>query len=60
MIVNAPFTSPAPPIPATAREIISILEDVDTAQSSEPSSKMAKKERKTDYISPGSVNELMG
>jgi hypothetical protein len=46
MMVNAPFTSPAPPIPATAREIINILDDFDTAQSSEPTSKRAKKERK--------------
>jgi hypothetical protein len=43
---NPPFWMPEHPIPATARPTISILDEVATAQSRDPSSKMAKKTMK--------------
>jgi hypothetical protein len=46
IIVNPPFTMPAPPIPATALPIMNILDDVATPQMSEPNSKRAKKKMK--------------
>jgi hypothetical protein len=46
IIVNAPFKIPEVPIPATARPIINILEEVATPQIKEPNSKMAKKDMK--------------
>lgn len=45
MMVKAPFSKPEAPMPATARAIINIFEDVATAQRREPSSKMEKKTR---------------
>lgn len=47
MMVKAPFIRPAPPRPAMARLMMSMLDDCETPHSSEPSSKMAKKIRKT-------------
>ena len=44
-IVRPPFIKPAAPIPETARPTIKLFELGDTAQSSEPSSKMPRKER---------------
>ena len=46
MIVKVPFSKPEAPMPATARAIINIFEEVATAQRREPSSKMEKKARK--------------
>jgi hypothetical protein len=46
IMVKAPFKIPDVPIPATARPIISILEEVATPQIKEPSSKTAKKAMK--------------
>ena len=43
MMVRAPFKIPEVPIPATALPTINIFDDVETAQSKEPSSKTAKK-----------------
>jgi len=51
MMVNAPFTSPAPPSPATALPTINMLEDTATPQSKVPNSKRARKERKV-YFGP--------
>lgn len=45
-IVKAPFTNPEPPSPAIDRPTISIFDDVETPQSSDPSSKIAKKAKK--------------
>jgi len=45
-MVRAPLMSPEPPMPATARPTINILEELATPQSKEPSSKMARKVRK--------------
>jgi len=42
-MVKAPFKIPEVPIPATARPIINILEEVATPQIREPNSKTAKK-----------------
>lgn len=44
-IVSAPFMRPADPIPATARPIISILDEVAAAHSIEPISKTPIKVR---------------
>lgn len=43
MIVKAPFCRPAVPIPAIALPTISILEEVATPQSRDPTSKRQKK-----------------
>lgn len=45
MRVRAPFSRPAVPIPATVRPRIKNVEEVETAQSKEPISKMATKNR---------------
>jgi hypothetical protein len=45
-IVNVPLINPAEPIPATARLIINIFDETETAHKSEPNSNMAKKQRK--------------
>jgi hypothetical protein len=45
MSVKAPFSRPELPIPATARPRIKNVEEVATAQSKEPISKMATKNR---------------
>jgi hypothetical protein len=42
IMVKAPFKIPEVPIPATARPIINILEEVATPQIREPNSKTAK------------------
>jgi hypothetical protein len=47
MIVKPPFISPAPPMPATARPTINILDDVATPQRREPNS---KRHRKSMYV----------
>ena len=44
-IVKAPFCIPDPPIPATARPTINILEDVAIAQIRDPTSNMKKNVR---------------
>lgn len=46
-IVNAPFTRPAPPIPATARPTINISELVEMPHIKEPSSKRKRNAKKT-------------
>jgi len=46
IIVKAPFWRPEEPSPATARPMMSIVDEVATPQSSDPSSKTAKKMRK--------------
>jgi hypothetical protein len=46
---SPPFIMPDEPIPATARPTMSILDDVARPQTSEPTSKMAKNERKVHY-----------
>ena len=46
IIVNAPFHMPEPPMPAIARAIISIVDDTDTPQRREPSSKIARNTKK--------------
>jgi hypothetical protein len=45
-IVSVPLINPAEPIPATARLIMSIFDDTETAHRSEPNSNTAKKQRK--------------
>jgi hypothetical protein len=49
MIVNPPFISPEPPIPAMARPMMSIMELVATPHSSEPSSNIERKTRNVIY-----------
>ena len=44
-MVRPPFISPEDPIPATARPMMSIVEDLATPQMSEPTSKMKKQVR---------------
>jgi glutamine synthetase len=46
MIVNAPFTMPDPPIPATALPTINIFDDVATPDRRDPSSKRPRKTMK--------------
>jgi hypothetical protein len=46
MMENAPFMSPAHPRPDTALPTMNMLDEVATAQSKDPSSKTAKKQRK--------------
>jgi hypothetical protein len=50
IMVKAPFKIPEVPIPATARPIINILEEMAMPQIKEPNSKMAKKAMKVHYI----------
>lgn len=50
MIVKLPFISPEHPMPATARAMMSILEDVAIPQSNEPSSNTKKNPKKVNYI----------
>jgi len=45
IMVNPPFRRPDDPSPATARETINIFEEVETAQSSDPSSNSKKNVR---------------
>jgi hypothetical protein len=45
-IVKAPFTMPEPPMPATARPTMNILDDVATPLRREPSSKRPRKNMK--------------
>jgi hypothetical protein len=42
-VFKQPFIKPAPPIPATARPIINIVESFAVAQMSDPSSKIPRK-----------------
>lgn len=49
MIVIDPFMMPEPPIPAIARATMNIFEETDTPHSSEPSSNIARKERKVNF-----------
>ena len=49
MIVKPPFIRPEPPIPATARPIMSIIELVATPQRSEPSSNIDRKIKNVIY-----------
>ncbi|TDZ20095.1 hypothetical protein Cob_v007169 [Colletotrichum orbiculare MAFF 240422] len=51
MTVSAPLNSPADPMPATARPTMSIVEDVDTPQMREPTSKRKRKQRKIHFES---------
>lgn len=46
MMVIDPFMIPDPPIPATALAMINMVDDTDTPHSNEPSSNIARKERK--------------
>jgi hypothetical protein len=46
MIVKAPFIIPAAPNPATARPMMSILDDTAAPQRREPISKTPKKNKK--------------
>ena len=46
IIVSIPFISPEPPIPATARPTISMLEEVATPHNREPISKRTTKAKK--------------
>jgi hypothetical protein len=48
-IVKAPFKMPEPPIPAIARPIINIFDDVAIAHIKEPSSKTKKKPMNVHY-----------
>lgn len=41
MVMNAPFNSPAPPIPCTARPEMSMFEEVAVAQRTEPKQNIA-------------------
>jgi hypothetical protein len=50
MIVIDPFMIPEPPIPATARATMNIFEEAATPHSSEPSSNIARKERKVNFF----------
>jgi hypothetical protein len=45
MSVNAPFSKPEVPSPATVRPIMKKVDEVATPQSKEPTSKMATKTR---------------
>lgn len=45
MIVSEPLIRPEDPIPAIARAMINILEDVESPQIRDPSSKMKKKDK---------------
>lgn len=45
MRVKAPFSKPELPIPATARPMMKNVDEVETAQSKDPSSKMLAKNR---------------
>jgi hypothetical protein len=47
MIVSAPFTKPAPPMPETARPAINILELTEAPQRRESNSKSPRKAKKT-------------
>lgn len=49
-MVRAPFSNPEDPIPATARAMINILEELAIPHSSDPSSKMKKNTIKVHYI----------
>jgi len=46
MMVRPPFCKPDPPIPAMARPIINMVDEVAAPQRREPSSKIPKKARK--------------
>lgn len=48
-IFNAPFIMPDDPIPATARPMMSILEEFATPQTKEPTSNILKKERNVHF-----------
>jgi hypothetical protein len=51
MIVRVPFIKPEHPIPATARAMMSILDEFAIPQSREPSSNTKKKAKKVHYNS---------
>jgi hypothetical protein len=51
IIVHAPFDKPDPPIPATARPIMSMAEERAAPHRTEPSSKTARKHKNEYYES---------
>lgn len=57
MMMRAPLIIPAAPKPATARPTINMTEETAAPQSTEPSSKIAKKTRKVHCFSVVSKNE---
>jgi hypothetical protein len=50
IIVNAPFTNPEPPIPATALPTINSGDEFDTPQIKDPSSNQSTDIRKINYL----------
>jgi len=56
MMVKAPLMSPEPPRPATALPRINMVDDVDAAHNTEPSSKKAMNPRK-EYCVASSQNQ---